>query len=133
MIQSKTAEFFARTNFITFIIKDYDSLSRNDVLGIVEVNKHEMLKGTGRRMDYTIARESEKAMAKKLRLPGVKVRSCYVNCICKNKAILLDFTGPTSMIEAYFGFAFQACHCGGNSIHGGIQFKSEVEEDWHFH
>lgn len=43
-----------RSNFVAFVIKDYDSVGSNDIIGTVEIDKSEMLKGTGERMEYEV-------------------------------------------------------------------------------
>jgi hypothetical protein len=50
--------FFASSNGMTFIIKDYDSVGSNTVLGRVVVSHNELLEGKGERLEYEIVPES---------------------------------------------------------------------------
>jgi hypothetical protein len=56
LIRTTVMDFFARSQFLTFVIEDYDGLTSNDFLGSVEVAKQYILKdgGTGERVDFDI-------------------------------------------------------------------------------
>jgi hypothetical protein len=54
LIRTTVEEFFLRSNFVAFVIKDYDSVGSDDIMGMVEIDKSEMLKGTGKRMEYDV-------------------------------------------------------------------------------
>lgn len=43
-----------------FIVKDYDSIGGDEVLGSIMVSKKEMLEGTGARMEYELIQYSGK-------------------------------------------------------------------------
>jgi hypothetical protein len=55
LIQSTIAEFFESSNYMEFIVKDYDSMGDHDVLGSVLVSKNDMLRGTGVRTEYELS------------------------------------------------------------------------------
>jgi hypothetical protein len=55
LIRTTAEEFFLRSNFVSFVIKDYDSIGSNDSMGAVEIDKSEILKScTGERMEYEV-------------------------------------------------------------------------------
>lgn len=54
MIRTTAEDFFLRSNFVAFVIKDYDSFGSNELMGTVEIDKSEMLKSTGERIDYDV-------------------------------------------------------------------------------
>lgn len=57
MIHTTAEEFFLRSNCVTFVIKDYDSVGSDDIIGTVEIDKSEMLNGTGKRVEYEVLLE----------------------------------------------------------------------------
>jgi len=54
LLRSTVEEFFAATSGLTFVIKDYDAVGKNEKLGEVNVSLDELLKGTGERVEYKI-------------------------------------------------------------------------------
>ena len=54
LIETTLVEFFESARHVEFIVKDYDSVGENDVLGSVLVNKKEMLRSTGERLEYPL-------------------------------------------------------------------------------
>jgi hypothetical protein len=48
---------FFETNHLVFEIRDYDAIGGHDTLGTVNVNKQDILKGTGERVEYKISLE----------------------------------------------------------------------------
>ena len=54
LIRTTAVDFFLRSQQIVFSIEDYDGVSSNDLLGTVEVEKQQLLKGTGERVEFEI-------------------------------------------------------------------------------
>ncbi len=54
LIQTTLNEFFYNASRLEFIVKDYDSIGENDILGSVLVNKKELLAGKGERVEYEL-------------------------------------------------------------------------------
>lgn len=54
LIETTLAEFFEAGNYLEFIVKDYDSISDDDVLGTTLVPKTELLNGNGSRHEYEL-------------------------------------------------------------------------------
>ena len=54
LIQTTLNEFFGSANRVEFIVKDYDSVGENDVLGSVLINKNDLLAGEGQRIEYPL-------------------------------------------------------------------------------
>jgi C2 domain len=59
LLQMTPAEFFASSNGMSFIIKDYDSIGSNTVLGRVVVSHNELLEGNGERLEYEMVPEAK--------------------------------------------------------------------------
>jgi hypothetical protein len=78
LIQTTLNDFFEVTNRIEFIIKDYDSVGENDILGTVQVNKNELLAGEGERIDYEL-RTSQYKGKSRVFVGNKKVRSSYIH------------------------------------------------------
>ncbi|KAG7350731.1 C2 domain containing protein [Nitzschia inconspicua] len=60
LIQVSLAEFFENSNYMEFIVKDYDSIGDHEILGSVLVSKTDMLNGTGDRVEYELNQYSGK-------------------------------------------------------------------------
>jgi hypothetical protein len=58
LLKMTPEEFFAASNGMVLIIKDYDTIGSNTVLGRVVVSHNELLEGKGERVEYEIVRES---------------------------------------------------------------------------
>ena len=54
LIRTTAVDFFLRSQQLVFSIEDYDGISSNDILGTVEVDKQQLLKGTGERIDFEV-------------------------------------------------------------------------------
>jgi Ca2+-dependent lipid-binding protein len=61
LIQISLAEFFESSNYMEFIVKDYDSIGDHEVLGSVLVSKTDMLEGTGDRTEYKLSQYAGKS------------------------------------------------------------------------
>ena len=61
LIQTNLTDFFELASHIEFVVKDYDSVGADDILGTTLVKKQDMLDGTGERVEYllTTARYAE--------------------------------------------------------------------------
>jgi hypothetical protein len=53
----QSVDAFFETNHLVFEIRDYDAIGGHGTLGTVNVSKHDILKGTGERMEYKISLE----------------------------------------------------------------------------
>ena len=65
LLELSPEEFFAATSGMTFVIKDYDSLGSNEILGNVSVSLDELLHGTGERTEFTVETDRKLAKASK--------------------------------------------------------------------
>lgn len=54
LIETTLAEFFEDSNFLEFIVKDYDSIGEDEILGSVMLSKSDLLKGNGSRHEYEL-------------------------------------------------------------------------------
>lgn len=54
LIQTNLTDFFAKANNIEFVVRDYDRIGDDDVLGTVLVSKKELINGDGERVDYEL-------------------------------------------------------------------------------
>ena len=54
LIQTTLTDFFASAHVIEFVVKDYDRVGDNDILGRVTVPKKDLLQGDGSRVDYVL-------------------------------------------------------------------------------
>ena len=54
LLEMTSEDFFASTGGLSFVIKDYDRVGRNDIIGKVVVPHEELLKGKGDRIVYDI-------------------------------------------------------------------------------
>jgi len=54
LIQTNLTDFFEKAMRMEFIVKDYDTVGSNEILGSVLVNKNEMFSGDGERIDYEL-------------------------------------------------------------------------------
>jgi hypothetical protein len=74
LIQTNLENFFSTASFIEFIVKDYDTVGENDILGSLLINKKDMLVGEGERIEYLLntakyaGNPEVKLSAKKVRL-----------------------------------------------------------------
>jgi hypothetical protein len=76
LIQATLNDFFETTSRIEFIVKDYDTVGGNDILGSVLVSKNELLAGEGERIDYEIRTTQYKGKSHVF-VGNKKVRSLY--------------------------------------------------------
>ena len=54
LIQTTLNDFFYNSSRLEFVVKDYDTVGGNDVLGSVLVCKKELLAGKGERIEYEL-------------------------------------------------------------------------------
>jgi C2 domain len=54
LIETTLAEFFENANFLEFIVKDYDTVGEDEILGSVMISKTELLEGNGNRHEYEL-------------------------------------------------------------------------------
>lgn len=73
LLRMTPEEFFASSGGMTFVIKDFDQIGKNEILGNVFVPLEDLLKGTGERMEYEV--KPEKVTKPK---PGAKQGKLYL-------------------------------------------------------
>jgi C2 domain len=60
LIKTTLFNFFESSNTVDFIVKDYDTIGEDEILGRVIIPKTEMLSGTGERHDYELTAHAGK-------------------------------------------------------------------------
>jgi hypothetical protein len=70
LIETNLSDFFDIASHIEFIIKDYDTVGENDILGSTLVSKTDILAGDGERNEYEI--DTDKYSTKKVVVIGNK-------------------------------------------------------------
>jgi Ca2+-dependent lipid-binding protein len=68
LLQTTPEVFFGSSSGLTFSIRDYDVVNKNDILGKVVVNQEDLLKGTGERIEYKLQLDKAHKKAKDARL-----------------------------------------------------------------
>ena len=54
LIQTTLNDFFESANLLEFVVKDYDSVGENDILGSALIRKDDLLRGDGERVEYPL-------------------------------------------------------------------------------
>lgn len=54
ILEMTPEEFFSASSGMVFVIKDYDSVGSNEILGLVNVSLEDILNGTGERIGYDV-------------------------------------------------------------------------------
>jgi hypothetical protein len=54
LLSTTPEEFFASSSGLTFVVKNFDPLGRDAIMGFVAVTQEELLKGTGERKEYPV-------------------------------------------------------------------------------
>ena len=54
LIQTTLNDFFESANRLEFVVKDYDSVGDNDVLGSALIRKDDLLRGEGERVEFPL-------------------------------------------------------------------------------
>ena len=76
LIQTTLTDFFALASRIEFIVKDYDSVGVNDVLGSILVPKKDLLEGIGERVEYLL-NTTKYAQEGGIKIGNKKVRKIF--------------------------------------------------------
>jgi hypothetical protein len=68
LLETTTEDFFASASGLTFLLRDYDAVGRDDVLGKVVLSHSELLEGNGDRVAHDIVPEKAKKTKKQGKL-----------------------------------------------------------------
>lgn len=74
-ILSKSAtDFFMPASGLTFFVKDYDGLSKNETVGKVSILQEDLLKLTGERIEYNLVSTGDKLKVRSRLKPKLTLR-----------------------------------------------------------